>query len=95
MLCCLVTALLSGKLLVAARMAFGVAVKPSAAKLWMLGGLAGGAAFLAPFAAAHAGHFAERAALNHRSILEEILAQPLCTGSPRHDAAAAQNRKAS
>jgi hypothetical protein len=95
MLCCLLAALFSGNLAAAGRMAFGLARKPTAAKVLMFGALAGGAALLAPVAVAHAGHYAERAAAHERSILEEILAQPLCTGSPQHDDRAASRRKTS
>lgn len=30
----------------------------------------------------HAGHYAERARLNQRDLLAEILAAPLCSGAP-------------
>jgi hypothetical protein len=95
MLWCLLAALFSGNLAAAGRMAFGLAQKQSAARVLMFGALAGEAVLLAPVAVAHAGHYAERAAVHERSILEEILAQPLCTGATRHDDWAANRRKTS
>jgi hypothetical protein len=95
MLCCLLAALFSGNLAAAGRMAVGLAHKPTAAKVLVFSALVGGAALLAPVVVAHAGHYAERAAAHERSILEEILAQPLCTGSPRHDDRVTARRKTS
>ena len=80
MICCLLAALFSGNLAVAGRMALGLAQKPSLARILVVASLAGAAALLAPAAIAHAGHYVERAKLHERSILEEILAQPICTG---------------
>ena len=80
MICCLLAALFSGNLAVAGRMALGLTKKPSLVRVLVVASLAGAAALLAPAAIAHAGHYAERAKLHERSILEEILAQPICTG---------------
>jgi hypothetical protein len=80
-LCCLLAALFSGNLAVAGRLAFGLARRPSALKVMILAALAGGGALLAPVAIAHAGHYAERARLHDRSILEEILVAPICSGA--------------
>jgi hypothetical protein len=33
--------------------------------------------------AEHAGHYAARAKEHHRSLIKEILAQPLCSGEAR------------
>jgi hypothetical protein len=95
MLCCLLAALFSGNVAAAGQMAVGLARKPTAAKFLVFGALAGGAALLAPVVVAHAGQYAERAAVHDRSVLEEFLAQPLCTGAPRHDDRATARRKTS
>ena len=49
--------------------------------------LIGGASAIAiaPAVAEHAGHYAARAEANQRSVLEEILAQPLCSGRAAAD----------
>jgi hypothetical protein len=41
------------------------------------------------FLGQHAGHYAERARLNQRDLLAEVLAAPLCSGAP---ATAAERR---
>ncbi|HVY89723.1 MAG TPA: hypothetical protein VG942_12690 [Hyphomonadaceae bacterium] len=84
MLCCLLAAVFSGNLAVAGRIAVGFVKQPSAMKIAMLGGAGLLGAVLAPMAAAHVGHYAERAKLNDRSILEEILAAPICSGAVNH-----------
>ena len=81
MLCCLLIALLSGNLAAAGRMGLKMLRAPSLARALTLLALTGGAAWLAPAAMAHAGHYAEKARLQERTLLEEILAQPLCTGA--------------
>ncbi len=77
MLCCLLSALMAGNLAVAGRMAF---VRRGAIALLGLAITGGVAIAIAPAVAEHAGHYATRAAANDRSILEELLAQPLCSG---------------
>jgi hypothetical protein len=51
-------------------------------------GLAAAAALLSVTVFEHAGHYAARAAASDRTLLAEILAQPLCTGEPADRAAA-------
>ncbi len=77
MLCCLLSALMAGNLAVAGRIAFARRGVIALAAL----ALAGAAAVAtAPALAEHAGHYAARAAANDRSILEELMAEPLCSG---------------
>ena len=77
MLCCLLSALMAGNLAVAGRIAY--ANRGAAAFIALaVGGLI--AIATAPSVAEHAGHYAARAATNDRSILEELMAQPLCSG---------------
>jgi hypothetical protein len=78
MLCCLLSALMAGNLAAAGRMAF---VRNSAIALLGLMITGGIAIATAPAVAEHAGHYAERATANDRSILEELMAQPLCSGA--------------
>jgi hypothetical protein len=78
MLCCLTGALIAGNIAAAGRAAF---LRRGAIAL---GGLAmTGAVVIAtgPALAEHAGHYAARASANDRSILEELMAQPLCSGA--------------
>ena len=84
MLCCLLAAVFSGNLAVAGRIAAGLVRRPSAGKIIALAGVGLVGALLAPMAVAHVGHYAERAKLNDRSILEEILAAPICSGAVKH-----------
>jgi len=84
MLCCLLAAVFSGNLAVAGRIAAGLVKRPSAGKIMALAGVGLVGAVLAPMAAAHVGHYSERAQLNHRSVLEEILAAPICSGAVNH-----------
>jgi hypothetical protein len=77
MLCCLTGALVAGNLAVAGRMAF---VRNGAIALAGLAITGGIVVVAAPAFAEHAGHYAARAAANDRSILEELMAQPLCSG---------------
>jgi hypothetical protein len=95
MLCCLFAALLTGNLAAAGRIAAGLVRRPTAGKAMVLAGLGVAGFALAPAAVAHVGHYAARAEAHQRSILEEILAQPLCSGAVSHEAAASQNRNAS
>lgn len=81
MLCCLLIALLSGNLAAAGRTAFKMLRQPSLVRALALAGFVSAAAWLTPAAMAHAGHYAEKARTHERSVLEEILAQPLCTAA--------------
>lgn len=78
MLCCLTGAFVAGNIAVAGRAAF---LRQGALALALCGVAGTGAAVGAPILAEHAGHYATRAAANDRSILEEIMAQPLCSGA--------------
>jgi hypothetical protein len=78
MLCCLLSALMAGNLAVAGRIAF---VRRGVLALLGLAVTSGVAIATGPAVAEHAGHYAARAAANDRSILEELMAQPLCSGS--------------
>lgn len=80
MFCCLIVALATGKLALAGRLGMQLFARPSAMAAAGMAVLLGGTALLAPAALAHAGHYAERAQAHDRSLLEEILAQPLCRG---------------
>jgi hypothetical protein len=83
MLCCLLSALMAGNLAVAGRAGASLLRRPgAAAAIVLLLATAGGIA-VAPAVAEHAAHYAARAETNHRSVLEEILAQPLCSGEAR------------
>ena len=42
----------------------------------------GAAALLAAYSGAHLGHYLARAQANERTLLAEIMAQPICSGSP-------------
>ena len=80
MLCCLLSALMAGNLAVAGRTGLSLMRRPG--PLAAIGLLIAGAASIAiaPAVAEHGRHYAARAAANHRTVLEEILAQPLCSG---------------
>jgi hypothetical protein len=80
MLCCLAAALFAGNFALAGRVFASFVTKRTAAAGLALAFLAGGAAILAPVAAAHADHYGARAEAHGRSILAEILAPPLCSG---------------
>jgi hypothetical protein len=83
MLCCLLSALLAGNAAIAGRAGVSLLRQPGAAAvIVLLLAVAGGIA-VAPAVAEHTGHYAARAEVNHRSVLEEILAQPLCSGEAR------------
>jgi len=77
MLCCLLGALVTGNLAVAARLAVSRRGRVALLALGVacIAGAAGAYALVE-----HGGHYAARAAANDRSILEEIMAQPLCSG---------------
>jgi hypothetical protein len=83
MLCCLLSALMAGNVAVAGRAGLSLLRRPGL--LAAIGLLIAGAASIAvapaaPAVAEHGHHYAARAATHHRSVLEEILAQPLCSG---------------
>ena len=88
MLCCLLAALSAGNLAAVARIAVRLAGERTGAMAVALAAGLGGLAALSPFVIEHAGHYAQRAADHERSILAEILAQPLCTGKTRTSLAA-------
>ncbi len=84
MICCLVTMVAAGNAAAAGGAGWRLMRAPG-----RVTALAAGAVLLiaavpgiavAPAVAQHAGHYAARAEANHRSVLEELLAQPLCSG---------------
>ncbi len=83
MLCCLLSALAAGNLVVAGKAGVGLVRRPGAAGAIVFLLVAGGGIAVAPSVAEHARHYAARAEANDRSVLEEILAQPLCSGEAR------------
>lgn len=83
MLCCLLGALMAGNLALAGRAGVSMLRRPGAVAAITLLLAAGGGIAVAPAVAEHASHYAGRAETNHRSVLEEILAQPLCSGEAR------------
>lgn len=83
MLCCLLSAVMAGNIAIAARAGASLLRRPGAvAGIVLLLAAVGGIA-VGPAVAEHTGHYAARAEANHRSVLEEILAQPLCSGEAR------------
>ncbi len=83
MICCLLSVAVAGNAAVAGGAGWRMMRRP---------GLVAGAVLLiaaaigiavAPALAEHAGHYAARAEANHRSVLEELLVQPLCSGEAR------------
>lgn len=80
MLCCLLTALMAGNLAVAGRLGLRLLRRPGFLAALMLGGVTAASIAIAPAIAEHGAHYAARAEANHRSVIEEILAQPLCSG---------------
>jgi hypothetical protein len=80
MLCCLSSALMAGNMLAAGRIGFGLLRRPSVAAAMALAGIGALGIAVAPALAEHAAHYAARAEANHRSVLAEILAAPLCSG---------------
>jgi NAD/NADP transhydrogenase alpha subunit len=79
MVCCFIGALLAGNLAMAGRLCMAAVRRPSALVSIALG--VAGASFIAiaPALAEHGRHYAARAEANNRSLVEEILAQPLCS----------------
>ncbi len=80
MLCCLLGALMAGNLAAAGRIGASLARRPGLAGMAALLAIGAVSIAIAPAVAEHGEHYAARAAVNHRSVLEEILAQPLCSG---------------
>ena len=80
MLCCLLTALMAGNLAVAGPPGPRLLRRPGFLAALMLGGVAAASIAIAPAIAEHGAHYAARAEASHRSVLDEILAQPLCSG---------------
>ncbi|MBK8839799.1 MAG: hypothetical protein IPO30_14140 [Hyphomonadaceae bacterium] len=72
---------MAGNLAVAGRLGVRLMRRPGVAAALMLAGVTAISVAIAPAVAEHGGHFMARAEANHRSALEEILAQPLCSGS--------------
>lgn len=83
MLCCLLSALMAGNLVLAGRAGASLLRRPGALAAIVLALAAAVGIAVAPAVAEHAGHYAARAEASHRSVLEEILAQPLCSGEAR------------
>lgn len=83
MLCCLLSAVMAGNVAVAGRAGVSLMRKPGfvAGAVLLIAGVAGMA--VAPAVAEHTAHYAARAEANHRSVLEELLAQPLCSGEAK------------
>ncbi len=84
MMCCLLTLALAGNAAAAGGAGWGILRRPGLAVGLGAGAvllIAGASAIaLAPAVTEHAGHYAARAEANQRSVLEEMLAQPLCSG---------------
>lgn len=83
MLCCLLTALMAGNLAAAGRIGWSFVRRPGAAAALAFASLAAVSLAVAPAVAEHGRHYAARAREHHRSVLEEILAQPLCSGETK------------
>ncbi|HEY7797746.1 MAG TPA: hypothetical protein VIA80_03205 [Hyphomonadaceae bacterium] len=74
---------MAGNLAVAGKAGASLARRPGAvAAIVLVLAVASGIA-VAPAVAEHAGHYAARAEVSRRSVLEEILAQPFCSGEAR------------
>ncbi len=73
---------MAGNLAVVGRLGGRFMRRPGVAAALMLAGLTATSVAIAPAVAEHGAHYTARAEANHRSALEEILAQPLCSGSP-------------
>ena len=84
MICCVVTMVAAGNAAAAGGAGWRLMRHPGRVTALVAGAVlliatVGGIA-VAPAVAEHAGHYAARAESHHRSVLEEILAQPLCSG---------------
>jgi hypothetical protein len=80
MLCCLFSALMAGNVALAGQAGVSLFRRPGAVAAAALLLAAAGGIAVAPAVAEHAAHYAAQAEANDRSVLEEILAQPLCSG---------------
>lgn len=80
MLCCLASALMAGNLVAAGKISSVLIRRRSVAAAMALAGLGVVGIAVAPAMAEHARHYAARAEANHRSVVAEILAAPLCSG---------------
>jgi hypothetical protein len=78
MLCCLTGAVIAGN----AAAVGGFAIGARHRRIFIGGavGIAAAGLAIAPLLAEHAGHYADRAEANGRSVLAEILVAPLCSG---------------
>jgi hypothetical protein len=83
MLCCLLTALMAGNLAAAGRVAWSFARRPGPAAALALLVVGAASLAIAPAVAEHGRHYTARAKDHHRSVLEEILAQPFCLGEAK------------
>ena len=83
MLCCLLGALMVGNIGLAGRLSWRLATRLGPAAALALLGLGAFSLAIAPAVAEHASRYAARARDHHRSVFEEILAQPLCSGEVR------------
>jgi hypothetical protein len=75
-ICCLTGLVVAGNVA-----AGGVALRTPRWRMALLGAMLVAGLAVAPAVAEHAGHYAARAAANERSVLAELLAQPLCSGA--------------
>jgi len=80
MLCCLLSAMMTGNIAVAGRIGVSLVKRPGPRAVTGL--LFAGAVGIAeaPALADHGAHYAARAEANHRSMLAEVLAAPSCSG---------------
>lgn len=83
MLCCLLSAVMAGNVAVAGKLGLGFLRRPGPVAALALLAVGVASLAIAPAVAEHAGHYAARAKEHHRSLIEEILAQPLCSGEAR------------
>lgn len=83
MVCCFLAGLMAGNIAVAGRIGVGLLRRRSVAAALALLVTTVVSIAAAPALAEHAGHYAARAEANHRSVLAELLAAPLCSGEAR------------
>ena len=74
---------MAGNLAAAGRVGWSFLRRPGPVAGLALLAIAAVSLAITPAVAEHGGHYAARAKLHHRSVLEEILAQPLCSGEAR------------
>lgn len=74
---------MAGNVALAGRAGINLMRKPGivAGAVLLIAAIAGIA--VAPAVAEHVDHYTARAETNHRSVLEELLAQPLCSGEAK------------